>query len=186
MGAARSIQPGSCMIGHGHVEDSAKARTGALGFAEVIKHGAIQDLEFFACWSANIRTYFPIDKPQWVTVFANCCEIKGAIRDRDERESGIRSSYSEFWPNTIGHAMESVGEYVGLLQRREAISMGTGSAPRIFPQAGRFSGAEAECLALCSSQRLPPRARRQVRPRDRSKRYAPRQGRNGKLRIRSY
>lgn len=91
------------------------------GFAEVIKHGAIRDTGFFEWLETNHRQVLKLDNGAIAHAVRHCCEIKGAIVSEDEREQGIRAFLN--FGHTIGHAMEALAEYIGLLHG-EAISMG--------------------------------------------------------------
>jgi 3-dehydroquinate synthase len=97
------------------------ARELCSGFAEVIKHGAIRDREFFEWLERDYKQVLAL-QPEAVThVVRRCCEIKAEVVSADERESGLRAILN--FGHTLGHAMEALSEYVGLLHG-EAISMG--------------------------------------------------------------
>src|SRR5712671_4628326 len=90
------------------------------GFAEVIKHGAIRDAEFFAWLELERANVLSLQPAAVVHVVQRCCEIKAAIVSVDEREHGIRAFLN--FGHTIGHAMEALSDYVGVLHG-EAIAM---------------------------------------------------------------
>ncbi|MCG3146691.1 MAG: 3-dehydroquinate synthase [Verrucomicrobiae bacterium] len=106
------------------------------GYAEVIKHGAIYDAEFFN-WLERA------EKPaqDLVHVVRRCCEIKGDVVGKDERESGLRAILN--FGHTIGHAMEALSDYVGLLHG-EAISIGMCCAAELSVRRGGLSRPEAD------------------------------------------
>ncbi len=91
------------------------------GFAEVIKHGAICDAEFFTWLEKNYQRALALDPDAVAHVVRHCCEIKAGIVGRDERETGLRAILN--FGHTIGHAMEALTDYVGLVHG-EAIAMG--------------------------------------------------------------
>lgn len=125
------------------------------GFAEVIKHGAIRDAGFFEWLEANHRQVLSLDHGAVAHVVRHCCEIKGAIVSQDERESGIRAFLN--FGHTIGHAMEALDEYVGLLHG-EAISMGMVCAAHLSVKRTGLAEAQAGRLeALIQASGLPTR-----------------------------
>jgi 3-dehydroquinate synthase len=113
------------------------------GFAEVIKDGAIQDAAFFEWLEANHRQVLSLDNGAVAHAVRRCCEIKSAIVSQDERESGIRAFLN--FGHTIGHAMEALGEYVGLLHG-EAISMGMVCAAYLSTKRAKLPAKEAARL----------------------------------------
>jgi 3-dehydroquinate synthase len=120
------------------------------GYAEVIKHGAIYDAEFFA-WLE--REQKPAAELGFVV--RRCCEIKGAVVGQDERESGLRAILN--FGHTIGHAMEALSDYVGLLHG-EAISIGMCCAAELSVRRGGLGRAEADRIrALIAASGLPTR-----------------------------
>jgi 3-dehydroquinate synthase len=91
------------------------------GFAEVLKHGAIYDARFFGWLESNYRKVLKLDPVAVAYAVKRCCEIKADVVSQDERESGLRAILN--FGHTIGHAMEALADYEGLLHG-EAISMG--------------------------------------------------------------
>ncbi len=70
------------------------------GFAEVIKHGLIQDRSYFekldfSNWQSN----------SWPDLIRHSVEIKNAVVEQDPKESGIRKILN--FGHTIGHAVET-------------------------------------------------------------------------------
>jgi 3-dehydroquinate synthase len=123
------------------------------GFAEVIKHGAIRDAEFFA-WLERERAHaLRLDATAIAHVVRRCCEIKAAVVSADERESELRAILN--FGHTIGHAMETLAEYVGLLHG-EAIAMGMCCGARLSVKRAGLSEAEAQRVcALLEACGLP-------------------------------
>ena len=127
------------------------------GFAEVIKHAAIYDAEFFAWLEREHRRVLGREREAVVHAVRRCCEIKADIVSKDERESGLRMILN--FGHTIGHAMEALTEYVGLLHG-EAISMGMCCAAHLSVKRTGFDKAVAEQLrALLAASGLPTRLR---------------------------
>lgn len=125
------------------------------GFAEVIKHGAIRDAEFFTWLERERERMFRLEPDAVAHVVRRCCEIKGEVVSADERESGLRAILN--FGHTIGHAMEALTEYVGLLHG-EAIAMGMCCAARLSVKRAGLSEAEAKRLQdLMAASGLPAR-----------------------------
>lgn len=91
------------------------------GFAEVVKYGAISDAEFFALLERELNRVLQLDRGVLVRVIRRCCELKAAVVERDERESGERAVLN--FGHTIGHALESVTSYRRFLHG-EAVAIG--------------------------------------------------------------
>jgi 3-dehydroquinate synthase len=113
------------------------------GFAEVIKHGAIRDAAFFEWLEREHRRVLALDPEAVAHVVRHCCEIKAEVVSADERESGLRAILN--FGHTLGHAMEALSEYVGLLHG-EAIAMGMCCAARLSIRRSGLSEGEAKRL----------------------------------------
>jgi 3-dehydroquinate synthase len=125
------------------------------GFAEVIKHGAIRDAEFFAWLERERDRVFRLEPDAVAHVVRRCCEIKAGVVSADERESGLRAILN--FGHTIGHAMEALADYVGLLHG-EAIAMGMCCAARLSVKRAGLSEEEATRLReLIAASGLPVR-----------------------------
>ena len=125
------------------------------GFAEVIKHGAIRDAAFFEWLEREYKRVLALDPDAVAHVVRRCCEIKAEVVSADERESGLRAILN--LGHTVGHAMEALSEYVGLLHG-EAISMGMCCAARLSVKRAGLSEAEAKRLCdLIGASGLPTR-----------------------------
>ncbi len=125
------------------------------GFAEVIKHGAIRDVKFFEWLEREYKKVLALDPQAVAHVVRRCCEIKAAVVSADERESGMRALLN--FGHTIGHAMETLSDYSGLLHG-EAISMGMCCGARLSVKRAGLSEAEAKRLHdLIAASGLPTR-----------------------------
>jgi 3-dehydroquinate synthase len=125
------------------------------GFAEVIKHGAIRDAKFFAWLEREYQRVLSLNHEAVTHAVRRCCEIKAEVVSADERESGLRAILN--FGHTIGHAMEALSEYVGLLHG-EAISMGMRFAAHLSVKRAGLAQAEADRLeALIAASGLPTR-----------------------------
>ena len=125
------------------------------GFAEVIKHGAIRDAKFFEWLEREYKRVLALDPEAVAHVVRRCCEIKAEVVSADERESGLRALLN--FGHTIGHAMETLSDYSGLLHG-EAISMGMCCGARLSVKRAGLSEAEAQRLCgLIAASGLPTR-----------------------------
>jgi 3-dehydroquinate synthase len=125
------------------------------GFAEVIKHGAIADAEFFAWLEQNYALVLKLDAEAVAHAVRRCCEIKSDVVSRDEREAGLRAILN--FGHTVGHAMEALTEYVGLLHG-EAIAIGMCCAGFLsVKRAGLSQNDAARLKSLIAAVGLPTR-----------------------------
>jgi 3-dehydroquinate synthase len=74
------------------------------GLAEVIKHGAICDIEFFDWLEKNMSALLEKDPAALAHAIQRSCEIKAQVVAEDERESGRRAILN--FGHTFGHAIE--------------------------------------------------------------------------------
>lgn len=92
------------------------------GYAEVIKYGALGNADFFGWLEGNHRAVLALE-PQAIThVVKISCEMKAAIVERDERESGDRALLN--LGHTFGHAVEAWAGYSGRVLHGEAVALG--------------------------------------------------------------
>lgn len=90
------------------------------GLAEVVKHGIIQDSEFFEYIDYNINKIFAFDEGVLQYITKVNCSIKGNVVEKDEKESGLRAILN--FGHTIGHAIETVMDFE--LLHGECVSLG--------------------------------------------------------------
>jgi len=91
------------------------------GLAEVIKYGIIADEEFFAFLEQEIPALLKLDEEPVIHAIKRSCEIKAQVVAADERESDRRRILN--YGHTIGHALESLAGYRGLIHG-EAVGVG--------------------------------------------------------------
>ena len=91
------------------------------GLAEVIKYGAIVDLEFFAWLEANIGDLLGRNPDALAYAIQRSCELKAEVVADDEREAGRRAILN--YGHTFGHAIENSVGY-GEWLHGEAIAAG--------------------------------------------------------------
>jgi 3-dehydroquinate synthase len=91
------------------------------GLAEVIKYGIIADEEFFAFLEQEIPALSKLEEEPVIHVIKRSCEIKAQVVAADELESDRRRILN--YGHTIGHALESLAGYRGLIHG-EAVGIG--------------------------------------------------------------
>ncbi|MCI0516236.1 MAG: 3-dehydroquinate synthase [Woeseiaceae bacterium] len=97
------------------------AREFSAGMAEVIKHAAILDREYFAWLEKNIGRLMHRDRELLAQAILRSCEIKAAVVAADEREQGRRALLN--FGHTFGHAIENCSGY-GKWLHGEAVAAG--------------------------------------------------------------
>ncbi len=96
-------------------------REWVAGLAEVIKYGIIADEEFFAFLEQEIPALLKLEEKPVMHAIRRSCEIKAQVVAADERESDRRRVLN--YGHTIGHALESLAGYRGLIHG-EAVGIG--------------------------------------------------------------
>ncbi|MDN5940871.1 MAG: hypothetical protein L0H94_03220, partial [Nitrospira sp.] len=91
------------------------------GLAEVIKYGIIADEGFFKFLEQEIAALLKMEREPVLHVIKRSCEIKAEVVAADERESNRRRVLN--YGHTIGHALESLAGYRGLIHG-EAVGIG--------------------------------------------------------------
>ncbi len=104
------------------------------GFAEVIKYGALGDLEFFAWLEANADALLAPDADVIGAAIERCCRHKAGIVARDETEQGERALLN--FGHTFGHAIE-VESGFGSVLHGEAVAIGMVCAAHLSATLGR-------------------------------------------------
>jgi 3-dehydroquinate synthase len=98
------------------------------GLAEVIKYGIIYDAALFERLERELPALIDLKPELLADVVARCCEVKAAVVEQDETESGLRQILN--FGHTIGHAIEAVSGY-GKYLHGEAIAIGQVAAARL-------------------------------------------------------
>ena len=91
------------------------------GLAEVIKYGIIADETLFSFLEVSMPDLLKLDPQAVMRAVSRSCEIKAEVVAADERESDRRRILN--YGHTIGHALESLGGYRGLVHG-EAVGIG--------------------------------------------------------------
>ena len=132
------------------------AREYAAGLAEVVKYGAIVDVDFLGWLEEHASRLLAREAGTLAHAIRRSCEIKADVVARDERESGVRALLN--FGHTFGHAVESAAGY-GTWLHGEAVAMGMALAARFSVRQGRIPAADAERLErLLERMGLPVRA----------------------------
>ena len=132
------------------------ARELSAGLAEVIKHGAIIDAEFFGWIEHNIGKLMARDAQALAHAISRSCEIKADVVRQDEREGGLRAILN--FGHTFGHAIEA-GLGYGQWLHGEAVGCGMVMAADLSQRAGLIDVAAVERVrALVQAAGLPVRA----------------------------
>ena len=119
------------------------AREIAAGLAEVIKHGAIADADFFAWLERHIDALRALDSDALAEAVRRCCEIKAAVVAQDETESGVRAMLN--FGHTFGHAIEA-GMGYGAWLHGEAVGAGMIVAADVSVRLGLLDAVQAQRL----------------------------------------
>ncbi len=119
------------------------SREYAAGLAEVVKYGAIQDLELLEWIETHVELLRARDQATLIHVIRRSCEIKAEVVALDERENGARALLN--FGHTFGHAIESAAGYGNWLHG-EAVAIGMALAARFSSRAGRLPEAQADRL----------------------------------------
>ncbi len=113
--------------------DTLPAREFRAGLAEVVKYGAIRDLEFFHWLEAKVSRIVERDTEVIVSLIERSVRNKAQVVAEDELESGIRAHLN--FGHTFGHALETITAYSRLLHG-EAVSIGMVVAARLSESRG--------------------------------------------------
>lgn len=133
--------------------DTLPARELSAGLAEVIKHGAIIDAEFFGWIEHNIGKLMARDPQALAHAISRSCEIKADVVRQDEREGGLRAILN--FGHTFGHAIEA-GLGYGQWLHGEAVGCGMVMAADLSMRAGLVDQATVERVrALVAAAGLP-------------------------------
>ena len=123
------------------------------GVAEVIKHGAIRDAEFFAWLERNMASLLAKDGDALTHAIHRSCAIKAAIVAADERETGERALLN--FGHTFGHAIEAAQGY-GAWLHGEAVAAGMVCAARLSQRVCGLSASQSQRVTdLVASAKLP-------------------------------
>lgn len=112
------------------------------GYAEIVKYGLINDLEFFEWLEENGEKVLSLDEDAISYAIYKSCEAKAKIVAEDEREKGQRALLN--LGHTFGHALEAAANYDGRLLHGEAVSIGMVLAFKLSVSMGLCSHEDSE------------------------------------------
>lgn len=113
-------QPVSVIVDTNTLHTLAKREVSA-GLAEVIKYGAIFDIDFFEWLEKHIDDLVSLKQEALELCIQRCCQLKADVVARDETEKGDRALLN--LGHTFGHAIEARMGY-GVWLHGEAVSVG--------------------------------------------------------------
>lgn len=125
----------------------------AAGLAEVIKYGAICDVEFFAWLEANMIGLLAKDADLLGYAIRRSCELKADVVAEDEREAGRRAILN--FGHTFGHAIEHCQGY-GAWLHGEAVAAGMIMAARLSGLPGEDVARLSKLIAAAGLPTKPP------------------------------
>ncbi|MEM6818290.1 MAG: 3-dehydroquinate synthase [Pseudomonadota bacterium] len=110
-----------CVLIDTQTLDTLPEREFSAGMAEVIKHGAIVDIDYFERLERDIDALMRRDPKALTEAIVHSCRIKAAVVAEDERERGRRAILN--FGHTFGHAIEACTAYSRWLHG-EAVGLG--------------------------------------------------------------
>jgi len=120
------------------------------GIAEVIKYGAIWDVEFLEYLKEHMEGLLNLDMDVLKHVVSTSAKIKADVVQKDEKESDLRRILN--FGHTIGHAIERDKKIL----HGHAVSIGMILAARLSQKLGLLENSEVELLRdLLLSSGLP-------------------------------
>ena len=126
----------------------------ANGMAEVIKHAAISDREFFEYLDTNMGKAMALDAGVMEYIVVKNVRIKAAVVSADEKEAGLRAILN--YGHTVGHAVEVVSGFQ--LKHGQAVAIGMVAEAKISHRLGMLdSGAVDRLEKLIVKAGLPIR-----------------------------
>lgn len=156
---AVNMEAGKNLIGAFHQPSLVLADTATLaslppreyrsGLAEVIKYGAIQDVDFLDWLDRHSAALLRREPAALAQAVAASCRYKAAIVARDEQEQGERALLN--FGHTFAHALETESGY-GQLLHGEAVAIGMVLAARLSALLGMAHMADAQWLAQLVEQ----------------------------------
>jgi 3-dehydroquinate synthase len=109
------------------------------GLAEVIKYGVIADAGLFAFLEREREAFLAGEPEHLSEIVLRSCRIKAEVVRQDEREGGLRAILN--YGHTVGHAVEALAGYTGLLHG-ECVAIGMEAAARLAARRGLLDPAE--------------------------------------------
>jgi 3-dehydroquinate synthase len=114
----------------------------ANGLAEVIKHAAIKDKDFFDFLIINMKKIRELDPLVLEKMVVRSAGIKAAVVAEDEKEAGLRAILN--YGHTVGHAVEIVSGFE--LKHGQAVAIGMVAEAKISNRLGMLDKRAADRL----------------------------------------
>ncbi|MBT5110180.1 MAG: 3-dehydroquinate synthase [Rhodospirillaceae bacterium] len=108
------------------VLDTLPHRELLAGYAEVVKYGLINDLEFFAWLEGHAAALLDGNLEARRIAVVKSCQSKASVVAADERETGMRALLN--FGHTFGHALEAEAGYGDTLLHGEGVAIGMAMA----------------------------------------------------------
>ena len=112
----------------------------ACGMGEIIKHGLIQDKEYFTWLKENSKPVMDRTYEALLHMVEGSCRIKRHVVEEDPTEKGIRAWLN--YGHTVGHAIEKLKNFK--LCHGECVAIGSVAAAYLSVKRGLLTEAEAE------------------------------------------
>ena len=110
------------------------------GLVEMIKHGIIEDQDYFDWLEENLDQITKLEEPIMCEAIKRSVEIKSNIVSQDEKESGVRAILN--FGHTFGHGIELIGKYKEY-NHGEAVALGILTAAKLSQMT---EGLSSECV----------------------------------------
>ncbi len=92
------------------------------GYAEVVKYGIINDLNFFNSLDKNLSAILNHDNAILQSIIKTSCMAKAKVVAEDEREGGVRALLN--FGHTFAHSLEKATGFSDKLLHGEAVAIG--------------------------------------------------------------
>ncbi|WGE32221.1 3-dehydroquinate synthase [Actinobacillus genomosp. 2] len=145
-------QPATVIIDTDTLQTLPKREVSA-GLAEVIKYGAIFDIQFFEWLEQHIHNLVSLQKDALEFCIQRCCQLKADVVARDETEKGDRALLN--LGHTFGHAIEAHMGYGNWLHG-EAVAVGMLEAAELSRILGHLSEQDVARLEKLLAQAVLP------------------------------
>lgn len=113
------------------------------GLAEAVKHGVAMDAAYFGWIEASVDAILARDPDTVARLVRRSIELKAAVVERDERESGERAVLNA--GHTVGHAVEAAAGF--RIRHGEAVAAGLVAEIRLAEAMGVAGAGTADRVA---------------------------------------
>lgn len=135
-----------------HTLETLNKREFLSGMGEVIKYGAINDVEFIDWLDKNTDNIKNFNTQALEYMISKCCDFKREVVENDFTEKGERAFLN--FGHTIGHAVEKAKDFS--LLHGECVAIGMNAALKISLDKGKIDNTQYEkMLNVIKSFELP-------------------------------